>query len=256
MPVGWKAKQSGVLIRQALDGRNAGTNEIMIDKKIRARILVELRVHRKTLARYSPDTALDDISEVDITTILSGCRLILDRTMNAVWLAHNTKRPDKAKANVYYPCKTSQKALDQELQKSQLGTLQITNYPCYQAILSSQPFLTGEDHWLPQLFKLTRNKHEGYVEVETKRENRISIGEGQSGSIKSMVFFSDGSVIADSDMIDNETGKNAPLRLTPMQIIHNFFAQSSVEPLGFCALCIEQVSNVFESVTKSLESPD
>src|SRR4051794_36381882 len=205
----------------------------MPDHPLRARVDAEIAEFRRSLldiAMKAQRGLLDVQDEVLISRILIGCRLILDRVMNAVWAAHNNQKPGSKKANVYFPSKSSAEAFDAELQKSQLGELRTANAAAYDAIRARQPFETLMNLWLQELFDLTKDKHESYVEIESKRDGEMRIGEGQSGHVRRLAIMKDGRVLADADMIDSGTGKRAPLRLTFIERFNHLLCTTNHEP--------------------------
>lgn len=190
--------------------------------------------------------------EVTVSKILVGCKLILDRVMNAVWVAHHTQRPGKGKANVYFPCRSSPEGFDQELTKSQLCQLEAVNAAAYQAIRSRQPFAGIQNDWLRELFDLNQDRHENYVEIASSRNGEMHIGEGQSGHLRSLVITNDGRVFADADMVDGKTGKPAPLRLTFVARFNHMLRSTGRDPVTYCRECIDHVEDVFFSIVRTL----
>lgn len=227
------------------------------DQKLIARVEAEIVHHRRTVADLSKRAStgiLDVQAEVVVSQMLEGCRLILDRAMNAVWHAHGVPRPGAKKPNIYFPCKHSAQAFDTELQKNQLGFLQRDNPNCYQAIQSAQPFVSPTNRRLTDLFELTKDKHESYVEIASTQDTEMRIGAGQCGTIKQIVIGDDGRIYADADMKDSRTGKPTPLRLTFTETLSHVLSATGMDLVTYCSRCIDHVEGVFKAVMGALPS--
>lgn len=227
----------------------------MPDPILSERVAAEIAGHRRQLLELgmrAEGGLLAAQDEVIVSHILVGCRLILDRAMNAVWAAHNAQRPGKGKANVYFPCRSSAEGFDQELAKSQLGQLEEVNAAAYQAIRSRQPFAGMQNGWLPELFDLTRDKHESYVEIESTRSQQMRIGEGQKGRLFGLVVMKDGTAFADADMMDARTGRPEPLRLRFVDRFNHLLRSTGRDPVTYCRECIDHVEDVFLSIVETL----
>ncbi len=227
----------------------------MPDPRLSERVAAEIAGHRRQLLELgmrAEGGLLAAQDEVIVSHILVGCRLILDRAMNAVWAAHNAQRPGKGKANVYFPCRSSAEGFNETLIKSQLGQLEEVNAAAYQAIRSRQPFAGMQNGWLPELFDLTQDKHESYVEIESTRSGEMRIGEGQSGHLRGLVIMKDGRVFADADMVDGRTGKPAPLRLTFVDRFNHLLRTTRRDPVTYCRQCLDHVEEAFGAVIAAL----
>jgi hypothetical protein len=227
------------------------SNQILIE---RVKIEIDEYYKRLTLmgasAKIGPHTPHDEIA---LTSIFVGCRLILDRAMNAIWVAHGTPRLNARKADIYFPCKSSMVDFDAVLQKSQLGKLQIINLDCFDAIRVRQPFSAAKNTWLKELFELTKEKHASYVEIISRRDNVVQIGKGQNGTIKSILFSQDGKIIADANMIDGITGMPAPLSLTFLDRFNHLLVITGGETVSYSKKCLSAVDETFTAIMSTLQ---
>lgn len=198
------------------------------------------------IAIKASNQLLDAQDEVAISHVLNSCRLILDRLMNAVWTAHNSKRPSSKKSDVYFPHKQSAKDFEVGLEKSQLVNLAADNPSVYTVIRGCQPFANQSGTWLTELFELTREKHEGYVEISSRRERGdTQIGKGQSGHVKRLVSLRDGSVFAEADMLDGVTGERVQLSLTFVEQLNHHLIRTGRNPVLYCRetlLCVAAIA--------------
>lgn len=229
----------------------------MRDQKLIATVEAEIAYHRRTVAEISRRAStgiLEVDAEVVVSQMLEGGRLILDRAMNAVWHAHGVPRPGAKKPNIYFPCKHSAPAFETELQKNQLGRLQYDNPNCYQAIQNSQPYVSPTNRWLADLFELTKDKHESYVEIASTKDTEMRIGTGQCGTIKQIVIGHDGRIYADADMKDSRSGQPAPLRLTFTEQFNHMLSATGTDLVTYCSGCIDHVEGVFRAVMGALPS--
>lgn len=227
----------------------------MSNLRLSERVAAEIAGHRRILidlGMRAKGGLLAPHDEVLISNILVGCRLILDRAMNAVWASHNNQRPGKGKANVYFPCRPSAEQFDQALIQLQLSQLETVNAAAYQAIRSRQPFAGMHNSWLLDLFKLTHNKHENYVEIESTSSSEMRIGEGQSGHLRALILTPDGRAFADADMVDGKTGKSAPLRLTFTDNFNHYLRSTRQDPVSYCRQCLGRVEDTFDAVIATL----
>lgn len=229
--------------------------EPLPDRRLSERVAAEIAGHRRQLLELSlraEEDLMASHDEVIVSQILVGCRYILDRAMNAVWVAHNNRRPGSGKAKVYFPCRHSADGYDAELLKSQLGKLETVNAAAYHAIRSRQPFGGIQNGWLLELFDLTRDRHESYVEIESTRSQQMRIGEGQSGRLYGLVINKDGQAFADADMIDTKTGMPAPLRLTFVDRFNHLLRSTRRDPVTYCRECLDNVEDTFFAIVKTL----
>lgn len=227
----------------------------MPDPRLSERVAAEIAGHRRQLLDLglrAEGSLLAAQDEVIVSHILVGCRLILDRAMNAVWAAHNAQRPGKGKANVYFPCRSSAEGFDQELAKSPLGLLEAVNAAAYEAIRFRQPFAGMQNGWLPELFDLTRYKHESYVEIESTRTGEMRIGEGQKGRLFGLVVMKDGTTFADADMVDGRTGRPEPLRLQFVDRFNHLLRSTRRDPVTYCRQRLDHVEDAFFAIVQTL----
>jgi hypothetical protein len=227
----------------------------LTDARLIERANVEIEAHRRALLDVASGASgglLDATAEVAVSQILIGCRHILDRAMNATWDAHNTRQPEKAKANVYFPCRDSAQGLAEHLARAQLGTLEQANPAVFNSIKSCQPFVNVLDGWLKELFLLTQDKHESYVEIESVWHREMRIGEGQSGKLYGLVVMKDGRAFADAEMVDSATGKPAPLRLTFTERLSHLLKRTGQNPVDYSSRCIDRVEGVFGKIMAAL----
>lgn len=227
----------------------------MPDQKLIARVEAEIIGHRRTLADLSKQANVGLLvvdAEVAVSQMLAGCRLIIDRAMSTVWHAHGAPKPGAKKPNIYFPCKENAQAFETELQKNQLGLLQRDNPDCYRVIQCVQPFVSPENRWLRDLFELTKDKHEAYVEIESTQESKMLIGARQCGTIKQIVIGQDGKIYADADMKDSRTGKSAPLGLTFIEEFNHVLAATGMDTVTYCSRCLDRVAEVFRGVMGTL----
>lgn len=229
----------------------------MFDQKLTLRVDAEIISYRRNLADLSIRAKvgmLDVDAEVAVSRMLDGCKLILDRAINAVWHAHGVPKPGSKKPNIYFPCKHNAQAFETELQKSQLGHLHRDNPDCYQVIQHVQPYVSLENRWLTDLFELTKGKHEAYVEIASSQESKMLIGDGQCGTIKQIMIGQDGKIYADADMKDSRTGQSAPLRLNFIEQFNHVLGATGMDTVTYCSCCLDRVEEVFAGVMDTLLS--
>jgi hypothetical protein len=68
--------------------------------------------------------------------------------------------------------------------------------------------------------------------------------------------MANGTIFADASMVDNTTGKPAPLRLTFTEQFNHLLAKTGRDPVSYCGQCINKVEETFVSVMKTLSSSD
>lgn len=223
--------------------------------KLIARVNAELILLRRDLAGIAMRSNLacfDIEDEVIVTAILHKCRLILDRSMNAVWKAHNKSKASLRKPNVYFPCKGTVHELEAELKRYKLCLLKRDNPKCYEAIKRVQPFNDLENNWLKDLFVLTKTKHESYVDISSELVSVVQIGHGQSGTIKQILFDREGRVYTNAAMMDSITGEPTQLKLSFTERFMHLLEATCTEPATYCAQCIDNVDRVFQEILDSL----
>ena len=218
-------------------------------------VRAEIASHRLTLNQLKADASgglLDDGTEVAVSQVLVGCRHILDRAMNVVWASYNTKKPTKQKADVYFPCRDTAEKFTDHLSRAERGNLQKDNPDLFEVIQSCQPFSNTVESWLVDLFTLTQDKHEAYVEIAGSASRDLRIGEGQMGTIKKIVIMPDGSVHADAEMIDAKTGRSEPLKFDFIVRFNQVLRKTGQDPVGYCGQCINRVEYVLDRIMKAV----
>lgn len=102
------------------------------------------------------------------------------------------------------------------------------------------------------LFTLTQDKHEAYVEIAGSASRDLRIGEGQMGTIKKIVIMPDGSVHADAEMIDAKTGRSEPLKFDFIVRFNQVLRKTGQDPVGYCGQCINRVEYVLDRIMKAV----
>ena len=218
----------------------------MVDARLSALVAAELDEHRRNLselAEKAQKSVLGTAGEVLLSQVLGGCRQILDRAMNAVWAAHGQPNTGSQKPNVYFPCYGSPEKLTEVLRKYQLAELDRSNARAYRAIRSRQPFMGAQNSWLRELFDLTKNRHEGYVEIDSATRQDMSIGMDQPGWMSELIIFNDGSYVTDA---------TAPLNLSFTDRLEHVLRMTQRNPIQYCSDCVTHVDEVFTEVVSAL----
>lgn len=226
----------------------------MIDNsRLKVYVAAELLRHRQSLQEAKvKGSILDSDTVVALSQILVGCRLILDRIMNTIWLNHADRHQLAGKPNIYFPCRDIETDFTKDLKRYQLTDLVFKSSRCYELLRSVQPFMGANNQWLQELFTLTKDKHEFYIEIISSSQSQIQIGLGQTGTIKKLVIRNEGNIFADANMRNSLSGQNESLRLKFCERILHSLKKTNQDPLIFCEQCIAHVDSIFQSIFEAL----
>jgi hypothetical protein len=218
-------------------------------------VAAEISQHRMALSECAKSIdrlPIDAGNLVRISTLLLGCRLILDKAMNAVWSKHGVRQQRDRKPNIYFPCVHNLESLNARLKSYSLHDLKSVNRVCYLNIQGVQPFMAMQNRWLGDLFSLTKDRHENYLKVSKVQESSVQIGYGQSGTIKSISFNNDGTLCAVSDMRNSQTGEHEPLMIAFSINLRNVLTATGDCPVNFSAICLDNVEATFFRIFETL----
>lgn len=212
---------------------------VSVDVQIR-----RLEKHLRELERVRTEDSEE--TSVLVADICNASMLLLDKAMNAIWVAKAQPSEGKKKPNVYFPVCESKEKFSDRLRQYQMPCLRETDGELFALLEAAQPYRGAS--WLPQTHKIAAVRHEYFPEISTTQKSGLGIGKGQNVYIERMTINDYGNIYFKGEATNQKTGAAEPVRVDFIREVKSMIEAVDAEPVPFCKGVVTAASRLAKEI--------